>query len=39
MFRGIAELYQRLADDREGSREEIDALAEFFARDGRANPR
>jgi 3-hydroxyisobutyrate dehydrogenase-like beta-hydroxyacid dehydrogenase len=39
MFRGIAELYQRLADDREGSKEEIDALAEFFAKNGHANPR
>jgi len=30
MFRDIAELYQRLADA--GSKEEIDALAEFFAK-------
>jgi 3-hydroxyisobutyrate dehydrogenase-like beta-hydroxyacid dehydrogenase len=32
MFRGIAELYQRLADDNEGAKEEIDALAAFFAK-------
>jgi 3-hydroxyisobutyrate dehydrogenase-like beta-hydroxyacid dehydrogenase len=30
MFRGIAELYQRLAD--EGSKKEIEALAAFFAK-------
>ena len=32
MFRGIAELYQRLAIDMQGSKDEIDALAEFFAK-------
>jgi putative dehydrogenase len=32
MFQGIAELYQRLADDVEDQKKEIDALAAFFAK-------
>ena len=37
MFEGIAGLYERLADDFEHSREETEALAEFFARPPKKN--